>query len=327
VFVKHASDNNFHLLAEEGGPRTPAMVFNADHPIVKWLSYRNRLLTRNVLSVSPVFKGMWKNERTYIDDFPAELFIPLHTKGELVGFMIMGPRRSTQAYSHDDEVTLSTLANQTAVVIENARLYEDLEDTFVQTVVTLANAIDMRDAYTSSHSQRIAEWAANVARLLGCPLQEVQAIYWGGLLHDIGKIGIPDSILLKPSKLDEYEWEVIRRHTLLGAQLVSSIKKLADVAPLIECSHERFDGSGYPYGLKGEAIPLGARIIGVVDSYSAMRDARTYKKPRSHEEAVEELKRNAGILFDPQVVNAFLYVLQGYPETAPYAHPVARVNM
>jgi putative nucleotidyltransferase with HDIG domain len=309
IFIKQNSDNSYHLLAEEGAPKTLAMTFSSDHPIVRWMVRENRILSKNVLSVSPVFRAMWKKESDYLDEFPAELFIPLNTKGELVGFIVVGSKRSTQAYSHDDEVTLSTLANQTAVIVENARLYEDLEDTFVQTVVTLANAIDMRDTYTSSHSQRIAEWAADIARLLGCTAQDVQAIYWGGLLHDIGKIGIPDSILRKPGKLDESEWEIIRGHTIHGARLVAPIKKLADVAPIIECSHERYNGSGYPYGLKGDDIPLGARIIGVVDSYSAMRDERPYKRPVSHAEAIDELKRNAGILFDPQVVNVFLYVL------------------
>lgn len=309
IFIKQYSDNSYHLLAEQGISKTQAMAFNSDHPVVKWMLRENRILSRNVLSVSPVFKAMWKKELDYLDEFPAELIIPLKTKGELVGFIIVGSKRSTQSYTHDDEVALSTLANQTAIVIENARLYEDLEDTFVQTVVTLANAIDMRDTYTSSHSQRIAEWAEDVAHLLGCTAQETQAVYWSGLLHDIGKIGIPDSILRKPGKLDESEWEIIRRHTIHGAQLVAPIKKLADVAPIIECSHERYNGSGYPYGLIGEKIPLGARIIGVVDSYSAMRDERPYKRPISHEEAIRELKNNAGILFDPQVVNVFLYVL------------------
>ena len=306
IFIRHNSDNSFHLLAEQGAPKIPAPVFGFDHPIVKWMIDQNRILSRNMLEVMPIFKAIWKNEIDYLNEFPAELFIPLHTKGELVGFIIVAPKRSTQSYTHDDEVILSTLANQTAVVIENARLYEDLEETFVQTVVTLANAIDMRDTYTSSHSQRIAEWAAEIARTLGCNAQEVQAIYWGGLLHDIGKIGIPDSILRKPTKLDEAEWEIIRRHTIRGAQLVSPIKKLANVAPIIEFSHERYDGSGYPCGLKGDEIPLGARIVGVVDSYSAMRDERSYKKPVSHEEAIEELKRNSGILFDARVVEVFL---------------------
>jgi len=309
VFIKRNSDNTFYLHAEQGAPKIPAIEFSQNHPIVKWISEQGRVLSKKDLTVNPIFKSLWKNEVDYLNGFPAQLFIPLNTKGELVGFIVAGSKRSEQAYSHDDEVTLSTLANQTAVVIENARLYEDLENTFVQTVVTLANAIDMRDTYTSSHSQQIAEWAAQTARLMGYTDQEIQAVYWGGLLHDIGKIGIPDSILNKPGKLDKAEWHIIKQHTIHGAKLVSSIKKLKNIAPLIEYSHERYDGSGYPYGLAGDQIPIGARIIGVVDSYSAMRDERPYKKTISHENAVDELKRNAGILFDPEVVTTFLYVL------------------
>jgi putative nucleotidyltransferase with HDIG domain len=327
IFIKRNSDSSYQLYAEQGAPRIPALGFNQDHPVIKWISNQNRILSRSDLNVNPIFRAMWRNELEYLNEFPAELLIPLNTKGELVGFIIVGPKRSAQSYSRDDEVTLSTLANQTAVIIENARLYEDLENTFVQTVVTLANAIDMRDTYTSSHSQRIAEWAAYTARILGCTEQESQAIYWGGLLHDIGKIGIPDSILKKPSKLDKSEWDIIRRHTIHGAQLVAPIKRLADVAPIIEYSHERYDGSGYPYGLKGEQIPLGARIIGVVDSYSAMMDERPYKKAFSHEDAIDELKRNAGILFDPQVVTTFIYVLNTDMTQVRHNHSLSGANV
>ena len=309
IFIKSDPEGNFRLLAEQGAQKTPPPKFDLSHPIVRWLVRRNRILSKNDLAIRPIFRAMWSEELKYLNEFPAELFIPLATKGELAGFLMVGPKLSGQSYSFDDEVSLTTLANQTAIVIENARLYEDLENTFVQTVVTLANAIDMRDTYTSSHSQRIAAWAADIARVLGCTPQEIQDVYWAGLLHDIGKIGIPDAILNKPTHLVESEWEIIRKHTIVGARLISSIKKLADVAPIVECSHERLDGSGYPHGLKGEEIPLGARIIGVVDSYSAMRDERTYKKSIGHNEAVEELKRNAGILFDTQVVSVFLYLL------------------
>jgi HD-GYP domain-containing protein (c-di-GMP phosphodiesterase class II) len=327
IFIKHNNDNSFYLHAEKGAPKIPAMNFDPNHPVVKWISQQDQILSKNVLNVNPIFKAMWKKELEYLNEFPAQMLIPLKSKEELVGFIIVGSKRSTQAYTHDDEVTLSTLANQTAVIIENARLYEDLENTFVQTVVTLANAIDMRDTYTSSHSQRIAEWAAYTARLLGCSEQEIQDIYWGGLLHDIGKIGIPDSILKKPGKLDEHEWEIIRQHTIHGANLIAPIKKLADVAPIIEYSHERYDGSGYPYGLKGKDIPLGARIIGVVDSYSAMRDERTYKRSFSHEEAMDELKRNSGILFDPEVVTTFFYVLNTDMTQIHHSYSLAGVNI
>ncbi|MGD8403995.1 MAG: HD domain-containing phosphohydrolase [Anaerolineales bacterium] len=309
VFIKRNSDQHYYLHSEKGVPQSPALEFSHNHPIVKWIGSQNQILAKNDLNINPIFKALWKKELVYLNEFPAQLFIPLNTKGELVGFIVVGTKRSEQSYSYDDEVTLSTLANQTAVVIENARLYEDLENTFVETVVTLANAIDMRDTYTSSHSQQIAEWAAQTARLMGHTEQEIQAVYWGGLLHDIGKIGIPDSILNKPGKLDAAEWKIVKQHTIHGAQLVSSIKKLENIAPIIEYSHERYNGSGYPYGLVGEQIPIGARIIGVVDSYSAMRDERPYKRTISHEDAVDELKRNTGILFDPEVVNTFLYVL------------------
>jgi putative nucleotidyltransferase with HDIG domain len=310
IFLRSNMDNSFHLLAEQGGPKSSPPVLGADHPIIKWLKGQNQILTRKMLDVRPIFRSIWKSEIDYLNVFPAELLIPMGTKGELVGFLLVSAKRSTQSYTQEDEVILSTLANQTAVVIENARLYEDLEATFMQTVGALANAIDMRDSYISSHSERIAQWAAEIARSMGCNAQDVQAIYWGGLLHDIGKIGIPDSILNKPAKLDASEWEIIRQHTIIGAQIVSPIKKLANVAPIIECSHERYNGSGYPRCLKGEEIPLGARIIGVVDSYSAMRDERSYKKPVSHEEAIQEVERNSGILFDPEVVRIFLSIIR-----------------
>jgi putative nucleotidyltransferase with HDIG domain len=222
----------------------------------------------------------------------------------------MGPKRSTQPYSQDDRLLLSTLANQTAVAIENAQLYDELEKTFIQTITTLANAIDLRDTYTSGHSQRIAALGSETARNLKCSSTEINDVYWGGLLHDIGKIGIPDSILKKPDKLDDSEWEIIRQHTVYGANIISPIKKLANIAPLIEYRHERFDGLGYPHGIKGEEIPLGARIIAVVDSFSAMIDERPYKQAYSTGEALEELEKCSGTMYDPKVVDHFVRTIE-----------------
>ena len=252
---------------------------------------------------------MWGMEREDLEDYGAELFIPLNAKGKLVGIITVGPKLSAQHYTQDDKLTLSTLGNQTAVAIENAMLYEELEDTFEQTVISLANAIDIRDTYTSEHSQHIADLAAETARVLQCTEEEIEAIYWGGLLHDIGKIGIPDSILNKPATLSDLEWLRIYQHTVIGAKIIAPIKKLSRVAPIIEYSHENYDGTGYPHGAKGEEIPLGARLIRVVDSFSAMIDDRPYKDPRSFEETIEEIKTHTGTLFDPQVVEAFFKVI------------------
>jgi putative nucleotidyltransferase with HDIG domain len=261
------------------------------------------------MDISPLFKSLWGEERTTLEILRAELYIPLIAKEELVGVLTVGPKRSKESFTRDDQRTLTTLANQTAVAIDNARLYEELENTFEQTVVALANAIDVRDTYTSDHSQQIANWAAETARVLGCLPHEIESIYWGGLLHDIGKIGIPDSILRKPTTLTKSEWDIIIQHPKLGAEMISPIKKLSHIAPIIEYSHERYNGSGYPYGVAQDEIPLGARIVSVVDSFSAMMDERPYKRPMKFIDAVEEIRRNSGTLYDPKVVSAFFKIL------------------
>lgn len=310
ILIKESENDHYQVIAEQGEGQKVLSGFRNDHPIIKWILQNNQFLTKKDLIFNPIFKSLWSDERTELDKFHAELFIPLNAKGEFVGLLILGAKRSSQSYTIDDQLILSTLANQTAVAIENARLYEELEESFIQTMSALANAIDIRDTYTSSHSQKIAKWAAATARYLGFPPDEVRTIYWGGLLHDIGKIGIPDEILKKPTKLNQLEWEMIKKHTLMGASLIAPIKKISEVAPIVEFSHEQFDGNGYPHGKKGEDIPIGARIISVVDSFSAMRDDRPYKKPYSIERAIDELKHNSGTMYDPKIVAAFLHILE-----------------
>ena len=309
MYLKNNQSGDFRVLEQQGYFHKHTPLFRSDHPIVIWLNKYKKILTRHTLSVSPIFKSIWSDERNDLEKLGIELFIPLVAKEKLVGFLAIGPKKSAATYSKDDQLTLTTLANQTAVAVENARLYEELEETFEQTVTALANAIDVRDTYTSDHSQQIATWAAETARVLGCPHSEIESIYWGGLLHDIGKIGIPDSILSKPTALSEEEWEIIYQHPKMGANMIAPIKKLSHIAPIIEYSHERYDGSGYPYGVSKEEIPLGARIVAVVDSFSAMMDERTYKAPMKLSDAIDEISKNSGVLYDPEVVSAFFQVI------------------
>jgi putative nucleotidyltransferase with HDIG domain len=309
-YIKHYQYEDYRVIAKIGNTHQTNPRLRMDHPIVQWLVENNQILTKDNLKIDPTFKSMWGMEREDLEDYEVELFIPLNAKGKLVGFLTVGPKQSTQPYSQDDRLTLSTLANQTAVAVENAMLYEELEDTFEQTVISLANAIDVRDSYTSDHSQYIADLAAETAHVLACTEEEIEAVYWGGLLHDIGKIGISDTILSKPEKLSEIEWATIHQHTIIGAKIISPINKLAHVAPVIEYSHENYDGSGYPYGAKGEEIPLGARVIRVVDSFSAMIDERPYKETRKFEEALDELRNNSGTMYDPRVVDAFFQTIK-----------------
>jgi HD-GYP domain-containing protein (c-di-GMP phosphodiesterase class II) len=310
ILIKNIESGDYQVIAEDGQKSHFPSGFREDHPIVSWMSRQNQPLNNYELTIIPTFKSMWKEEKEELERFNADLFLPLHTKGELIGFIILGQKKSSQPYTQDEQLIFSTLANQTAVAIENARLYGELRGSFVQTVIALANAIDIRDSYTNTHSQQIANWSAKTARQLGCNSEEINEIFLGGLLHDIGKIGIPDSIMQKPAKLNTEEWEIVHTHPKLGAELISPIKKLANVSPMIEFSHERFDGKGYSQGIQGEEIPLGARIISVVDSYSAMLDKRPYKEPYTHNRIVKELKRNSGKMYDPKVVDAFLVIIE-----------------
>lgn len=191
-----------------------------------------------------------------------------------------------------------------------SRLYEDLRSTYMRTIKVLAQTIDARDHYTHSHSENVAKIAVAIAEELGLSVKDVELIREACELHDLGKIGIEDSILVKPAFLSEEEWEQIKRHPSIGAQILEPLTFLDGVIELVRQHHERYDGAGYPQGLKGEDILLGARIINVADSYEAMRSARSYRKvPLSKEEAIAEIKKNVGKQFDPKVVSAFLRIV------------------
>lgn len=190
------------------------------------------------------------------------------------------------------------------------RLYEDLRSTYMRTIKVLAQTIDARDHYTHSHSENVAKYATAIALKMGLSVKEVEVIRQACELHDLGKIGIEDSILMKPGALTEEEWSQIRKHPIIGAQILEPLTFLNVVIGLVRQHHEHYDGKGYPEGRKGEDILLGARIINLADAYEAMTSARSYRKtPLTKEEAVNEIKRNSGTQFDPKVVEVFLTIL------------------
>ena len=172
-------------------------------------------------------------------------------------------------------------------------------------VYALAATVDARDPFTYGHSGRVAEITQTIGKTIGLPERELADLYAASLLHDVGKVGIPDAILTKPDALTEEEWEIIRKHLAEWAKIAGYIKGLGPVVPVILHHHEWYDGTGYPDGLKGEEIPLGARIISVADAYDTMTTARTYRNVVSQQEALEELRRYAGTQFDPELVEAF----------------------
>ncbi len=188
-----------------------------------------------------------------------------------------------------------------------------LEQTALNTILTIAAIIDARDEYTSGHSERVALCATDIARKLGWSEDEIRNLYCVALLHDIGKIGIPDAILNKPSKLTDEEFAVIKKHPVIGDAILKELYMLKKVEEGALYHHERYDGKGYPTGLKGEDIPLTARIIGIADSYDAMSSDRVYRSKLSHEKIISEFERCSGTQFDPKLGSLFVSMLKdGY---------------
>jgi putative nucleotidyltransferase with HDIG domain len=187
--------------------------------------------------------------------------------------------------------------------IESA--YEELETTYDRTLAALTSALDARDRATEGHSTRVSQLAAVLGNEMALDARQLKALERGALLHDIGKIGISDDVLHKPGQLNDTEWNAMRLHPDIGARIVEDIPFLQDTLPIIRYHQERWDGSGYPIGLRGIEIPLTARIFAVVDAFDALTTERPYRKKISPEEAVSYLHEQAGILFDPEVVSAF----------------------
>jgi putative nucleotidyltransferase with HDIG domain len=179
-----------------------------------------------------------------------------------------------------------------------------LAEAYLNTVRALAAAVDAKDPYTHGHSQRVASYAVQVARQLGLDEGMMPQIEMGGLLHDVGKIGVPDHVLLKPGKLDDAEFGMIKRHTVIGHDILRPIGFDPVVTAIVRSHHERLNGRGYPDGLSGEAIPLVARIVCVCDAYDTMTSDRAYQRSRGHDGAVAELRKWAGEQFDPACVEA-----------------------
>jgi putative nucleotidyltransferase with HDIG domain len=245
------------------------------------------------------------------EHFVSHQVAPLVAKGQVKGILEIF-QRSRLAPDLEWLDFLETLSTQAAIAIDNAGLFERLQRSNLElslaydtTLEGWAHALELRDHETEGHTQRVTELTLDLARLMGTSDANLVHIRRGALLHDIGKMGVPDSILLKPGSLSPEEWEIMRRHPIYAYNMLSPIAYLRQSMDIPRYHHEKWDGSGYPYGLKGEQIPLSARIFAVVDVWDALSTDRPYRPAWDKPKAMDYIRQQSGLHFDPQVVKPF----------------------
>ena len=236
------------------------------------------------------------------------LCVPLKVKEELIGVIYADNSVREGVFTEEDCSLLSAFANQAAVALENAQLFNDISISYDQTLEALVTALEFRELETTMHTRRVVLYSMALAQKMGLSEDQTQQLRRGALMHDIGKIGVPDAILNKPGPLSEDEWVQMRRHSSLGVDILEGIMFFQGAIDIVGASHEQYDGSGYPHGLKGEEIPLGARIFAVVDALDAITSDRPYRKAQSFDEALKEIKSKRGTQFDPKVIDAYLAI-------------------
>lgn len=234
--------------------------------------------------------------------------VPLQSSEGAIGVLSLWSRERG-AFSHADLEVWQPLAAQVTVALEKARSYVTLKDLLLQVVAALVEAIEAKLPYAKGHSRRVTEGAVAIGKEMGLPKDRLESLYLAGLLHDIGKVGVLESIFNKPAGLTSAEYALVQKHPLIGEEVVKGIEAWTGILPLIRHHHERYDGMGYPDGLKGKEIPLEARILAVADGLEAMSSERPYRSPFEWEEIIATLEEGAGSQWDPRVIEAALRVL------------------
>jgi HD-GYP domain-containing protein (c-di-GMP phosphodiesterase class II) len=275
---------------------------------------KRRALIINNIKSSPLFKDKelpFSHEKIPIKSFIAA---PLEKDDRIIGILILSNSgRPGHSFTVEDEKLLMGLSNDIAIAVINARLYKNLKDLYLNTVKSLVKAIEAKDHYTGGHSERVMEYALAIGKEMKLHKETLENVRLSSLLHDIGKVGVKDDILIKNTELSEHEKEEINKHPSIGAQIVESIAKSRHVTRGILEHHERFGGGGYPCGLKGNAISIEARIVAVADAWDALTTDRPYQKSVSKEEAYKLILEGSGSRFDPKVVKAFVVSREKHP--------------
>jgi HD-GYP domain-containing protein (c-di-GMP phosphodiesterase class II) len=304
LFDENERELLFEVAEGQAGKALKQVRLSSQSGVAGWVARNGKPLIVNDVTKDPRFhKGI--DELT---DFVTNSIIcaPLVVHRKVIGVIEVLNKVDGSDFKGQDLETLVAVASTAAMALENARLHQIAVDAYKSTIRALAATIDAKDPYTRGHSQRVTEYAVMAATALSLSQEEIETLEYGGILHDIGKIGVADNILNKTGSLNTEEWAIIRRHPLIGSNMLKDIPFLEKARNLILHHHERYDGHGYPHGLKGEDIPLGARILAVADAFDTMTTDRSYRDALGEKHAISELRRCAGTQFCPTVVESFI---------------------
>jgi HAMP domain-containing protein len=310
IFLMSPDGSSLKARVSHGlGEEVNSTVIRAGDGIVGWVAVHGQVVT-----ASPATPWTGGEPSDLEKSMAWALHVPMTSGGKTRGVISIGLRKGQKEISGDDQQMIRNLSAQMALAVEAAELKRKEERAYIETIAALAAAVEARDKYTRGHSKRVTEFSVEIARKMERPDWFVKDLESAALLHDIGKIGIPDHILHNTGPLPPDGLAFIVGHPIGGENILKPVGSLARLCPIVRHHHERFDGTGYPDRLKGEDIPLAARIIAVADSFDAMISVRSYKPTRDRDNAMRELVRCRGSQFDPASVDAFLEYLVGREE-------------
>jgi HD-GYP domain-containing protein (c-di-GMP phosphodiesterase class II) len=298
----------FEVALGEKEEQVKQMRLKMGEGIAGWVAANNQPALINDVQNDPRY---FRRAQTITDFITRNMVcVPVRAKGRVIGVLQGINKKDGGFFSEEDLENAWTLSHQVAIALENAHLYAELRETFLNTAEALASAVEKRDPYTGGHIKRVVEYSMSIARYMAPPLTDVEDLRLAAVLHDIGKIGIKDSVLLKEARLDQEEIAHMREHPLVGEDILMHIEQMKGVRKILRAHHERWDGKGYPDGLKGDAIPIHARIISIADTFDAITTDRPYRKAADWKTAVDEIKRCSGREYDPLLVKAFMEACQ-----------------
>ncbi len=283
----------------------------------RWRSpLKDNMIGKTILDGMPlILNDLRKSAITKLDFLPKDvkgalITVPYKIRNEPFGALTVIGKNGGGHFSEEDLFILFLLAEKSSLTVENLILYESVIINLHATLRALVSTLEAKDPYTRSHSGRVTAYAIEAAKVMGLKQEEIDSIAFAGYLHDIGKIGVRDDILLKPGKLQDREYDIIKKHPVIGENIVKHLGLLPREKAIIRHHHERWDGKGYPDGLRGEEIPLLSRILAVADAYDALTSNRPYRKAKSRSEAISILKENRFTQFDGKIVDALVSVLE-----------------